>query len=105
MSSMGASIGPTEPFAPCRLPAADEPTVSHEVRRLSRGQAAALVLSATLGLVVAGYGLAGSYVTVSDLAARRGLAGREPDIGVGVEQQFAQQCGHGRVGPDGRFAR
>jgi hypothetical protein len=39
-------------------------------RRLSSGQSAAVVVSVAFGLVVAAYGLAGSYVTVSGLAAR-----------------------------------
>jgi hypothetical protein len=30
-------------------------------------------LSVTLGLIVAGYGLSGSYITISELAARRGV--------------------------------
>jgi hypothetical protein len=33
----------------------------------------AVGVSAALGLVVFGYGLAGSYLTVSNLAARRGV--------------------------------
>lgn len=41
--------------------------------RDGRGQLAAAVASAILGLVVAGHGVAGSYETLSDLAARKGL--------------------------------
>jgi hypothetical protein len=37
---------------------------------LSRGQTAAVVLSVGLGVVVAGYGLAGSYLSISELAER-----------------------------------
>jgi hypothetical protein len=40
------------------------------VQRLSRGQTAAVVLSVGLGVGVAGYGLAGSYLSVSELAVR-----------------------------------
>lgn len=40
------------------------------VRRLSRGQRIAVGISVTLGLALAGYGVAGSYETVSDLARR-----------------------------------
>ncbi|HEV3356751.1 MAG TPA: DUF2637 domain-containing protein [Pseudonocardiaceae bacterium] len=49
-------------------------------QRLNRGQLAAVTMAVALALVVAGYGLAGSYVTVSALAARRGvpLAGLVP---------------------------
>jgi hypothetical protein len=44
------------------------------------GQSAAVVVSVTMGLVVFGYGMAGSYVTISELAAQRGvpLAGFVP---------------------------
>jgi hypothetical protein len=38
--------------------------------QLSRGQTAAVVLSVGLGVVVAGYGLAGSYLSISELADR-----------------------------------
>jgi hypothetical protein len=38
-----------------------------------RWQSVAVGVSAALGLVVFGYGMAGSYVTVSELAARRGV--------------------------------
>jgi Protein of unknown function (DUF2637) len=50
-------------------------SVTGEGRRagLGRGQAVAVGVSVVLGLVVFGYGIAGSYVTVSDLAARRGV--------------------------------
>jgi hypothetical protein len=49
-------------------------------QQLSRGQFAAIAMAVALALVVAGYGLADSYVTVSALAARRGvpLAGLVP---------------------------
>lgn len=49
-------------------------------RALTTGQAAVVALSVMLGLVVAGYGFAGSYVTVPALAARQGvpLAGLVP---------------------------
>ncbi len=40
------------------------------VRRLSSGQRTAVGISVTLGLALAGYGMAGSYETVSDLARR-----------------------------------
>jgi hypothetical protein len=40
---------------------------------LSRGQAVAVAVSVALALVVFGYGMVGSYVTVSDLAVRRGV--------------------------------
>lgn len=40
------------------------------VPQLSREQAAAVVLSVGLGVVVAGYGLAGSYLSISELADR-----------------------------------
>lgn len=58
----------------------DRSAASDPRRTLSSGQVAAVALSVALGLVVAGYGLAGSYVTVSELAARRGvpLAGLVP---------------------------
>jgi hypothetical protein len=58
----------------------DETTSEKQVPGLSRNQAAAVVLSVGLGVVVAGYGLAGSYVAVSELAARHGvpLAGWVP---------------------------
>ncbi|MEN3321485.1 MAG: hypothetical protein V7643_4887 [Mycobacterium sp.] len=44
-----------------------------EVLRLSRGQRWALAAAAVLGLGLAGYGAAGSYETLSDLAARAGV--------------------------------
>jgi hypothetical protein len=55
-------------------------TAQGHVQRLSHGQLVAIATAVTLGLAVAGYGLAGSYVTVSALAARRGvpLAGLVP---------------------------
>jgi hypothetical protein len=43
---------------------------SEEQVQLSRGQAAAVVLSVGLGVVMAGYGLAGSYLSISELADR-----------------------------------
>lgn len=43
------------------------------VPMLSRGQAMAVAVSVLLGLVVFGYGMVGSYVTVSEFAARRGV--------------------------------
>lgn len=48
-------------------------SVSAEARGLSWGQNAAVALSMTLGMALAGYGFAGSYVTVSELAARHGV--------------------------------
>lgn len=48
-------------------------TAEGPVRRLSHAQVVAVATAVTLGLIVAGYGLAGSYVTVSGLAARRGV--------------------------------
>ena len=51
-----------------------EPTAQHELPGwLSRGQRWAVGIAVGLGLVLAGYGLAGSYVTVSALAVRRGV--------------------------------
>jgi hypothetical protein len=46
---------------------------SARFRSLSRGQSVAVAVSVLLALVVFGYGMVGSYVTVSDLAARRGI--------------------------------
>jgi hypothetical protein len=40
---------------------------------LTRAQVTAVAVSVALGLVVFGYGMAGSYVTISELAARRGV--------------------------------
>lgn len=59
---------------------ADETTGEEQAHGLKRGQAAAVVLSVVLGVAVAGYGLAGSYVTVSELATRHDvpLAGWVP---------------------------
>jgi hypothetical protein len=51
----------------------EEAAGEEHVRGLSRGQTAAVALSVGLGVVVAGYGLAGSYVAISDLAARHGV--------------------------------
>jgi hypothetical protein len=48
----------------------DEVTSEVQVRRLSRGQTAAVVLSMDLGVMMAGYGLAGSYLTISVQAER-----------------------------------
>jgi endonuclease V-like protein UPF0215 family len=48
----------------------DGGAAEEQVRRLSRGQTAAVVLSFVLGVVVAGYGLAGSYLSISELANR-----------------------------------
>lgn len=48
----------------------DEVAVPVQVGRLSRGQTAAVVLSVGLGVVMAGYGLVGSYLTISELADR-----------------------------------
>jgi hypothetical protein len=55
-------------------------TAQGHVQRLSHGQVVAVTTAVSLGLAVAGYGFAGSYVTVSALAARRGvpLAGLVP---------------------------
>jgi hypothetical protein len=58
----------------------DEAVGEEQVKGLSRGQTAAVVLAVGLGALVAGYGLAGSYVAVSELAARHDvpLAGWVP---------------------------
>ena len=58
----------------------DETVGEEQVPRLSRGQTAAVMLSVGLGVVVAGYGLVGSYVAVSELAVRHDvpLAGWVP---------------------------
>jgi hypothetical protein len=48
----------------------DEAVGEEQAQRLSRGQTAAVVLSVGLGVVVGGYGLAGSYLSISELAAR-----------------------------------
>jgi hypothetical protein len=48
----------------------NEVAVPVQVGRLSRGQTAAVVLSVGLGVVLAGYGLVGSYLTISELAER-----------------------------------
>jgi hypothetical protein len=56
----------------------DETTGEKQVQGLSQGQTAAVVLSVGLGVVVAGYGLAGSYVAVSELAARHDAVGQSP---------------------------
>jgi hypothetical protein len=50
-----------------------EPTVRPLAQRLSRGQAVAVAMAFALGGVVAGYGLAGSYLSIADLAARHGV--------------------------------
>lgn len=52
---------------------ADLVTGETPVPGLTRAQVMAVGISVALGLVVFGYGMAGSYVTVSDLAARRGV--------------------------------
>lgn len=74
MATMAGSFAPTPPFAARPLEAdesvADDPA---RVWRLSRGQAVAVGVSVILGLVVGGYGLAGSYVTVSELAGQRSV--------------------------------
>jgi hypothetical protein len=80
MSTATASLAPGQPF-PARQVLSGEPAANEvRVRRLSPGQAVAVGVSVSVGLVVGGYGLAGSYVTVSELAARRGvpLAGLVP---------------------------
>jgi hypothetical protein len=58
----------------------DETVDEEQVPRLGRGQIAAVMLSVGLGVVVAGYGLVGSYVAVSELADRHDvpLAGWVP---------------------------
>jgi hypothetical protein len=58
----------------------DETVGEEQAPRLSRGQTAAVMLSVGLGVVVAGYGLVGSYVAVSELATRHDvpLAGWVP---------------------------
>lgn len=58
-----------------QLAGATELHESAEARahRLSRGQTAAVAVSVVLALMVAGYGFAGSYVAVSELAGRYGV--------------------------------
>ncbi|TCO45874.1 DUF2637 domain-containing protein [Actinocrispum wychmicini] len=79
MSVMTAAAATTGD-APATVAPSRELTTGDHLRRLSLGQFTAVAVSVVLGLVVAGYGLAGSYVTVSELAARRGvpLAGWVP---------------------------
>lgn len=50
-----------------------EDSAAEQEQRLSRGQTAAVATSVALGLMVAAYGLAGSYTSISSLAARHGV--------------------------------
>lgn len=79
MTTMAATASGLRPIGAADV-SVDEAAGEKQVQGLSRGQAAAVVLSVGLGVVVAGYGLAGSYVTVSELAARHDvpLAGWVP---------------------------
>lgn len=73
MSTMVADLGSTRPFAPQQALAVGESVAGDRAERLSRGQVVVVALSIGLGLTVGGYGLVGSYITVSELAARRGV--------------------------------
>ncbi|TCO45864.1 DUF2637 domain-containing protein [Actinocrispum wychmicini] len=70
MSMVTAAATTTEGTS-AMMPSSDESSARDRLRRLSSGQLAAVAV--VLGMVVAGYGLAGSYVTVSELAARQGV--------------------------------
>ncbi len=79
---MTAMAVPASSLRPVRVEGMgmDEAVGEEQVPRLSRGQTAAVMLSVCLGVVVAGYGMVGSYVAVSELAARHDvpLAGWVP---------------------------
>jgi uncharacterized protein DUF2637 len=72
MTAMAATTSGLRPVGATDL-STDETTGEEQVQGLSRGQTAAVVLSFGLGVVVAGYGLAGSYVAVSELAGLHGV--------------------------------
>ncbi|TCO61879.1 uncharacterized protein DUF2637 [Actinocrispum wychmicini] len=71
--SMVAAAATTAGGISAMMSSSDEFSAGERVRRLSSGQLAAVAAAVVLGVVVAGYGLAGSYVTVSELAARQGV--------------------------------
>jgi hypothetical protein len=77
VSTMTAAMGAAQRTGPGRARAV---AVEGQAGGLGCGQSVAVTMSVTLGVAVAGYGLAGSYVTVSRLAAQRGvpLAGLVP---------------------------
>jgi hypothetical protein len=79
MTAMAATMSGLGPVGSANV-RTDEATGEEKAQGLSRGQTVAVVLSVGLGGLVAGYGLAGSYVAVSELAARHGvpLAGWVP---------------------------
>jgi hypothetical protein len=79
MTAMAATASGLRPVGGVDVSVA-EPAGEKQVQGLSRSQTAAVVLSVGLGVMVAGYGLAGSYVAVSELAARHDvpLAGWVP---------------------------
>jgi hypothetical protein len=74
VSSVTAGVG-MSPADSARCPAATNNPAAGQgrVRRLDRGQRWTVGAAVVLGLLVTSYGLAGSYVTVADLAARHGV--------------------------------
>jgi hypothetical protein len=68
MTTMAATASGLRPVGAERVSV--EEAAGEDQLQLSRGQTAAVVLSVGLGMVVAGYGLAGSYLSISELADR-----------------------------------
>jgi len=69
MTTSAALVNDVRPVETIGLSAHD-PSARDRGRRLSRRQTATVAMSIALGVVVAAYGLAGSYVSVADLADR-----------------------------------
>jgi hypothetical protein len=69
MTAMAATTSGLRPIGAGGM-GVGEAAGEEQVQGLSRGQIAAVVLSIGLGAVVAGYGLAGSYLSISELANR-----------------------------------
>ncbi len=82
MTTMTATASGLRPVGAERV-SLDEAAGEGQVQRLSRGQAAAVVLSVGLGVLVAGYGLAGSYLSISELADRHDVPLADP-VAVGI---------------------
>jgi Protein of unknown function (DUF2637) len=72
MTTIAAAVNGARPHEAIGLGAHD-PSARDRRRRLSRGQTAAVAMSIAMGVVVAGYGLAGSYLSIADLADRHNV--------------------------------
>jgi hypothetical protein len=72
MTTIAASLNGWRPVEANGL-GAHEPAARVPVQRLGRGQTTAVGMSIALGVMMAGYGLAGSYLSIADLAYRHNV--------------------------------